>query len=213
MRTLTALAVVLAMGAGVPAAVAQQATPEPADPSGGAQQETMPGATGTGDTGTTGTMGTGETGTPPMGGDSAEGAAPMTGDTAPSATAATDTQAMPADMAAQESDHVLADEYIGAKIVARSDEGLENVGTVSDLVLGPDDKIVGVVVDVGGFLGVGAKPVGLSWASLTEERADGELLLKTELTRQDLEDAPEFKSVSDQQMESDPAAPGTGVAQ
>lgn len=141
----------------------------------------------------------------------------MTGDSAGS-TAMSDTQAMPAIIAAQDSEHVLADEYIGAKIVARSDDGLENVGTVSDLVLGPDDKIVGVVVDVGGFLGVGAKPVGLSWASLTEERSDGELLLKTELTREDLEAAPEFKSASDQQMESDPAAPGTaapgtGVAQ
>jgi len=125
----------------------------------------------------------------------------------------TETQPMPAVMTAQESDQVLSDHYIGAKVVARSEEGLEDVGTVSDLVLGPDDKIVGVVVDVGGFLGIAAKPVGLSWASLTEERSEGELLLKTELTRQDLEDAPEFKSVSDQQMESDPAAPGTGVAQ
>lgn len=192
MRTMTALAVVLAMGTGVPAALAQQATPAPADPSAGAQQETMPGTTGTGD---------------------AEGAAPMTGDTAEGAMSTDTAEPVPAVMAAQESDQVLSDEYIGAKIVARSEEGLEDVGTVSDLVLGPDDKIVGVVVDVGGFLGIAAKPVGLSWASLTEERSDGELLLKTELTRQDLEDAPEFKSVSDQQMESDPAAPGTGVAQ
>jgi hypothetical protein len=103
----------------------------------------------------------------------------------------------------QQPDQVLSDSYIGAKVVARSDQGLEDVGTVSELVLGPDDKIVGVVVDVGGFLGVGAKSVGLSWASLTEERADGELLLKTELTRQDFEDAPEFKTLADTQVESD----------
>ena len=190
MRTLTALALILGMtGASAPAALAQQTTPSPADP--GAQQDSMPGGgdtTGTGDT-----MGTG---------DAAQGTAPMT-----------ETQPTPAVMAAQESDQILADDYIGAKVVARSEEGLEDVGTVSDLVLGPDDKIVGVVVDVGGFLGIAAKPVGLSWASLTEERSEGELLLKTELTRQDLEDAPEFKSVTDQQMESDPAAPGTGVAQ
>ena len=111
--------------------------------------------------------------------------------------------AVPAVMTEQQSDQVLSDTYIGAKIVARSDQGLEEVGTVSQLVLGPDDKIAGVVVDVGGFLGVGAKPVGLSWASLTEERSEGELLLKTELTREDLEDAPEFKTVADAQVESD----------
>ena len=109
----------------------------------------------------------------------------------------------PAVMNEQQPDQVLSDSYIGAKVVARSDQGLEDVGTVAELVLGPDDKIVGVVVDVGGFLGVGAKPVGLSWASLTEERADGELLLKTELTRQDFEDAPEFKTLADTQVESD----------
>jgi hypothetical protein len=109
----------------------------------------------------------------------------------------------PAVIDEQQPDQVLSDSYIGAKVVARSDQGLEDVGTVSDLVLGPDDKLVGVVVDVGGFLGVGAKPVGLSWASLTEERADGELLLKTELTRQDFEDAPEFKTLADTQVESD----------
>lgn len=110
---------------------------------------------------------------------------------------------VPAVMNEQQPDQVLSDSYIGAKVVARSDQGLEDVGTVAELVLGLDDKIVGVVVDVGGFLGVGAKSVGLSWASLTEERADGELLLKTELTRQDFEDAPAFKTLADTQVESD----------
>ena len=113
------------------------------------------------------------------------------------------TTPVPAVMNEQQPDQVLSDSYIGAKVVARSDQGLEDIGTVAELVLGPDDKLVGVVVDVGGFLGVGAKSVGLSWASLTEERADGELLLKTELTRQDFEDAPEFKTLADTQVESD----------
>src|SRR3546814_6652217 len=77
------------------------------------------------------------------------------------------------------------------------------VGTVADLVLGPDDKIVGVVVDVGGFLGVAAKPVGLSWTALEEQRSEGELMLRTSLTRQDLEDAPEFQTQEESQVESD----------
>src|SRR3546814_13647092 len=77
------------------------------------------------------------------------------------------------------------------------------VGTVSDLVLGPDDKIVGVVVDVGGFLGVAAKPVGLSWTALEEESSEGELLLRTSLTRQDLEDAPEFQTQEESQVAGD----------
>lgn len=174
MRNVKAMAAAAAAAAILSAAaLAQQTTPTTPAPDAGAQQEPMPGTTG--------------------GGDTAQGAAP----------AGSDPQSMPAVLTAQEGDQVLSDSYIGAKIVARADEGLEEVGTVSELVLGPDDKIVGVVVDVGGFLGVGAKPVGLSWASLTEERAEGELLLKTELTRQDLEAAPEFKTLADTQVESD----------
>src|SRR3546814_8094281 len=107
-------------------------------------------------------------------------------DTAQDAATGADT---PAVLTQQESDHVLAEDYIGAKVVAQAEEGLEEVGTVADLVLGPDDKIVGVVVDVGGFLGVAAKPVGLSWTALEEQRSEGELMLRTSLTRQDLEDA------------------------
>src|SRR3546814_17425584 len=104
----------------------------------------------------------------------------------------------PASLGQQEGDHQLAEDYIGAKVVARSDAGLEDIGTVAALVLGPDDKIVGVVVDVGGFLGVGAKPVGMSWASLPQEKAEGELLLKTELTRQALAAASSLQTLTDQ---------------
>jgi hypothetical protein len=141
------------------------------DPAAGAQEQTMPGSGGA-------------------------GAPAAQGETMPDTTS---TAAAPAILDQQGGDHQLAEDYIGAKVVARSDEGLEDVGTVADLVFGPDDKIVGAVVDVGGFLGVGSKPVGLSWASLTQERSEGELLLKTELTRQALEEAPEFKALGDQQ--------------
>jgi hypothetical protein len=116
------------------------------------------------------------------------------------------TQTPPADpavMPEQKPGHTLSNNYIGASVAARSDEGLETVGQVSELLLNDEQKIVGVVVDVGGFLGIGAKPVGLAWNSLSEEQSETGLLLKTNLTRQDLEDAPEFKTLSDQQVESD----------
>lgn len=112
-------------------------------------------------------------------------------------------QMSPPVLTEQNPDQVLSDKYIGADVVARSSEGLESVGKVSDLVLGADDKIVGVVVDVGGFLGVAAKPVGLSWAALSEEQNDGELMLRTSLTREELEEAPEFKTLEAKQVESD----------
>lgn len=104
----------------------------------------------------------------------------------------------------QKSGEKLSDSYIGASVVVRSAEGLESVGKVSELLLDDEDKIVGVLVDVGGFLGIGAKPVGLSWASLDEEQAEeGTVLLRTSLTREDLEAAPAFKTLDEKQLETD----------
>src|SRR3546814_10180731 len=96
---------------------------------------------------------------------------PDAGDTQATDPMAADAAAGPAILDQQERDHQLAEAYIGAQVVARSDAGLEDIGTVADLVLGPDDNIVGVVVDVGGFLGVGANPVGLPLAHLTQAQA------------------------------------------
>lgn len=103
----------------------------------------------------------------------------------------------------QSEDQVLSDSYIGANVVARSTEGTETVGKVSDLLFDGNDKIVGVVVDIGGFLGIAAKPVGLAWSGLTEEMSDGAVMLKTNLTREELEAAPEFKTLAAAQVESD----------
>jgi len=130
-------------------------------------------------------------------------AAALAQQASPSTSGTQTTPAVPTVLTAQKTDEVLSDSYIGADVVARSPEGLERVGKVSELVLSEDDKIVGVVVDVGGFLGVGAKPVGLSWAALSEERTEGELMLLTSLTRAELEEAPEFKTLSQQQVDKD----------
>jgi len=111
----------------------------------------------------------------------------------------------------QKSGEVLSDSYVGADVVARAPEGFESIGKVSALLFGPDDKIVGVVVDIGGFLGVGAKPVGLSWAALTEQQSEDGLMLRTTLTREDFEAAPEFKSLEMQQREATEDTMGTGT--
>jgi len=112
-------------------------------------------------------------------------------------------QAEPAFLVEQQAGQKLSDSYIGADVVARAPEGLESVGKVTDLLIDETGKIAGVVVDVGGFLGVGAKPVGLSWAGLEEMQSEGELMLRTGLTRQELEDAPAFKTADERQLESD----------
>lgn len=110
-------------------------------------------------------------------------------------------QTAPPSLSGQQPDQMLSDSYIGAEVVARSPEGLATVGKVTNLVMDADSKVVGVLVDIGGFLGVGAKPVGLAWSALSAQQSEGVLMLLTNLTRQELEDAPAYKSLADLQVE------------
>ncbi len=57
-----------------------------------------------------------------------------------------------------------------AKVYGRDDE---TIGSVSSLKLGADGKITDAVVDVGGFLGLGAHSVKLPFSALTVLRQSG----------------------------------------
>ena len=50
--------------------------------------------------------------------------------------------------------------------VKSSVEDDEDIGTITDLVIGEDGQINAVVVGVGGFLGMGEKNVAIKWDSL-----------------------------------------------
>lgn len=56
----------------------------------------------------------------------------------------------------------------GATVYGRDDE---TIGTVSALKVGTDGKITHAVIDVGGFLGMGAHSVQIPFARLTVLRA------------------------------------------
>jgi len=66
-----------------------------------------------------------------------------------------------------------ADRLDGARVYGANDE---DVGEISKLVLSDDGKIKTVVIDVGGFLGMGEKPVGVTFDELqilsTEDGSD-----------------------------------------
>jgi hypothetical protein len=75
----------------------------------------------------------------------------------------------------------------GAKIYDRRDE---TIGTVSHLH--GDGTSISVIVDVGGFLGIGAKPVALSLNQLDVMRdQNGTVHAVTEMTRDQVEALPE----------------------
>jgi sporulation protein YlmC with PRC-barrel domain len=69
------------------------------------------------------------------------------------------------------------------------------IGSVSDLVVGEGDTLTHAVVDVGGFLGIGAKPVALDMAEIQIVQADGgdELRVYVPMTRDQIDAMPRFE--------------------
>jgi hypothetical protein len=93
----------------------------------------------------------------------------------------------------QSEDTLLARDFIGHAVLAPDNS---KVGTVNDLLLSKDGRTVeGFVVGIGGFLGIGERNVALKMDQLQiAPGADGSLKLVTALKREDLANAPAFKS-------------------
>jgi len=104
----------------------------------------------------------------------------------------------------QEAGQMRADEIIGASVKNPQDE---DIGKINDLVFDSDGKIVGAVVSVGGFLGMGAKDVGVNWDELQVRSSDA---IVVKWTKDQLQAAPDFKTQEDIQSERDSAARSAG---
>jgi hypothetical protein len=120
---------------------------------------------------------------------------------APADTAATDTAQAPAGTAATDTtqtaaidrstltempaDKISADNLIGTTVYGADDA---NLGEISDIVLTGDNSVDAIVVDVGGFLGIGEKPVAVAMDNLKfMNDKDGNTYLYTNLTKEQLE--------------------------
>lgn len=100
---------------------------------------------------------------------------------------------------------VMADDVIGADLV--DFEG-NSIATVDDVVMDTTGEIESVLVDVGGFLGFGARTVAIPLADITiDTDADGDTVLRTALSSDDLENLPEYEAPEDM---DDPAMDGLG---
>lgn len=120
-----------------------------------------------------------------------------TGDTAATADTAVATDngktgmALPEGYTAVAPDALTADVLQGANVRDAEDNAIADV---SDLVLTEDGQVTHVVLDVGGFLGMGARSVALPLEDLTiAQREDGRVDLWVNLTREQLESLPEYK--------------------
>jgi sporulation protein YlmC with PRC-barrel domain len=152
--------------------------------------------------------------------------APVFAQTSPAApaatTAPTDPAAKPADSAAtptpgtgnmaassgsylteQAQNQISANDYIGKPVYNANNE---SIGDVNDLIFEDKGAIVGAVIGVGGFLGIGEKDVAVPVDRITmtrEANNNNEARLTTTETAEALKAAPEFKTMEDQQAETD----------
>ena len=86
----------------------------------------------------------------------------------------------------------LADEeVIGKDVVNVKDE---KVGTIADLVMDQDQKLVGAVLSVGGFLGIGEKWVAIPVDQIDFPEEDQPARLLIAVTEEQLKNAPDFQT-------------------
>ncbi len=87
-------------------------------------------------------------------------------------------------------DQITAEDFIGTTVYGANEE---NVGEIGDIVLSQDGKIDAIIVDVGGFLGIGEKQVAIGMDQLEFMLdADGNQYLYTNFTEDQLEAQPAY---------------------
>jgi sporulation protein YlmC with PRC-barrel domain len=105
----------------------------------------------------------------------------------------------------QDNNTILAKDLIGQTVYGPDKA---KIGTISDLILSKDGKNVqGFVIGVGGFLGIGEKSVALQMDRLqTQPKAEGGgMQLVMDVKKEELSNAPAFKSRRDQEAEKEAA--------
>lgn len=85
----------------------------------------------------------------------------------------------------------------GQKLIGKDVYGADNqrLGPVEDVVIGQDSKVNAVLVDIGGFLGIGSKTVALP---LEQLRPEGERIVAADLTKEQAKAIPEYKTPEEQ---------------
>jgi sporulation protein YlmC with PRC-barrel domain len=131
----------------------------------------------------------------------------------PGAQPPTMTGAAPQFVERQADDEYLANNIIGTQVQNAAGESL---GSISDIVMNQDGSLKAVVLGVGGFLGIGDRDIAVDWKSLNVTRDPNQrLVLRLDASREQLEQAPEFKTVADIQAEeaarTTPQAPAAGA--
>lgn len=112
----------------------------------------------------------------------------------------------------QSSEHRLAGDIIGATVKNADND----IGDVDDVILDSSGKVVGLVVSVGEFLGIGGKNVAIPMDAVQithdPKGSANAQIVQVQFTKQQLEQAPPFKTLQDASREQKSATPAGGTA-
>jgi sporulation protein YlmC with PRC-barrel domain len=90
-----------------------------------------------------------------------------------------------------------ADDLIGATVYGTNDE---NIGEIGDIILSDKEEIEAYIVEVGGFLGIGEKPVAIDAADLDVMKDENSnLYVFTPFTSEQLDNQPEYDETAYQE--------------
>lgn len=115
----------------------------------------------------------------------------------------------------QDESENLASNWMGKSVYNANDESL---GDVNDLLLADDGSMDAVIIGVGGFLGLGEKNVAVPFEAIQAQTDEnGNLKLFLQATAEQLDAAPEFRTLADIQAEeraraAETQAPGVAPA-
>jgi sporulation protein YlmC with PRC-barrel domain len=91
---------------------------------------------------------------------------------------------------------VAASDLMGTRVYGSNDADL---GEIGDIVFDESGNIDAVIVDVGGFLGIGEKPVALNFDSLNiRTDQSGTLMVSVNTTEDQLKQAPAYEETAAQ---------------
>ena len=94
-----------------------------------------------------------------------------------------------ADWDAVRHEDLTADDLQGARVYGPNHE---DIGEIGELILDSDGKITQAVVDVGGWLGMGEKPVAIGFDQLKLKSKDGEYRAYVDMTEEQMKAMPEY---------------------
>jgi len=114
---------------------------------------------------------------------------------------------LPGERAGQFLTHEAGNEWRASKLIGMSVKGPDDksIGAINDLLVDTQGSAQGVVIGVGGFLGVGEKDVAVPFNALRIDRNPNDTIEKVSVnyTKQELKNAPAFKSAADRRTELD----------